>query len=94
MCGVVAYGRLKTLENSKTVSQKSGCVRLREVVIYNSRASIFGVLERWLLLGGGRLREVLTRGGLTVLVNYGNNDVHTIFVLFLNFQPLSSLIII
>ena len=61
---------------------------------FTSRASIFGVLERWLLLGGGRLREVLTRGGLTVLVNYGNNDVHTIFVLFLNFQPLSSLIII
>ena len=46
------------------------------------RASIFGVLERWLLLGNGCLREVLTRGGPTVLVNYGNNDVQTIFLVF------------
>jgi len=34
MCQVVAYWRLKTIENSKTVRQKSGRGRLLEVVIY------------------------------------------------------------
>ena len=81
MHGVVAYVRLKTLENSKTVSRKSGCGCLWVRWSF-TRASIFGLLERWLLLGGGRLWEVLTHGGLTVLVNYGNNDVQTISFCF------------
>ena len=34
MCQVVAYRGLKTIENSKTVSQKSGRGRSQEVVIY------------------------------------------------------------
>ena len=35
MCQVVAYRRLKTIENSKTF-QKSGRGRFREVVVYES----------------------------------------------------------
>ena len=34
MCQVTAYRRLKTIENSKTVSQKSGGGRLQKVVAY------------------------------------------------------------
>ena len=34
MCQVVAYRRMKSIENSKTVSGKSGGGRLREVVVY------------------------------------------------------------
>ena len=34
MCQVVAYRRLKTIENSKTVSRKSGHGRLQQVVVY------------------------------------------------------------
>ena len=34
MCQVVAYQRVKTIEDSKTVHQKSGRGRLREVVVY------------------------------------------------------------
>ena len=56
MCGVVAYGRLKTLENSKTVSRKSGCGHLREVVIYESfHFWCFGkvvAFRRWSPAGG------------------------------------------
>ena len=60
MCQVVAYRRLKTIENSKTV-----CRRLREVVLYERfqykalTKNMFGVLRRWSLMGGGRLREVV-----------------------------------
>ena len=60
MCQVVAYRRLKTTENSKTVSRKSGRGRLQEVVVYERfqykslTENIFGVLGRWLLMGGGR----------------------------------------
>ena len=60
MCQVVAYRRLKTIENSKTVSWKSGHGRLQEVVVYERfqykslTENIFGVLGRWLLMGGGR----------------------------------------
>ena len=62
MCQVVAYRRLKTIENSKTVSR-----RLREVLVYERfqykalTENMFGVLrrcslwevvayERWFLL--------------------------------------------
>ena len=60
MCQVVAYRRLKTIENSKTVSR-----RLREVLVYERfqykalTENMFGVLRRWSLMGGGRLREVV-----------------------------------
>ena len=59
MCQVVAYRGLKTIENSKTVSQKSGHGRLLEVVIYQRfqykalTQNNFGVLGRWLPTGGG-----------------------------------------
>ena len=65
-------GRLKTIENSKTVSPKSGRGRLQEVVVYERfqykavTEDIFGVLGRLSLMGGGRLREVIARGGWTV----------------------------
>ena len=63
MCQVVAYRRLKTIENSKTVSRKSGHGRLQQVVVYarfqykSTTENIFGVLPvlgRWSLMGGGR----------------------------------------
>ena len=60
MCQVVAYRRLETMENSERVSR-----RLREVVVYERfqykalTENMFGVLRRWSLMGGGRLREVV-----------------------------------
>ena len=63
---------LKTIENSKTVSPKSGRGRLQEVVVYERfqhkavTEDIFGVLGRLSLMGGGRLREVIARAGSTV----------------------------
>ena len=60
MCQVVLRGRLKTIENSKTVSPKSGRGRLQEVVVYERfqykavTEDIFGVLGRLSLMGGGR----------------------------------------
>ena len=68
MCQVVAYRRLKTIENSKTVNR-----RYREVLVYERfqykalTENIFGVLGRWSLMGGGSLRKVVARGGSTVL---------------------------
>ena len=65
-------GRLKTIENSKTVSPKSGRDRLQEVVVYERfqykavTEDIFGVLGRLSLTRGGRLREVIARAGSTV----------------------------
>ena len=59
MCQVVAYWRLKTIENSKTVSPKSALGRLQEVVLYERfqykslTENIFGVLGRWSLMEGG-----------------------------------------
>ena len=53
MCQVVAYRRMKSIENSKTVSCKSGRGCLREVVVYERvhykalSENIFGVLGRW-----------------------------------------------
>ena len=50
---VVAYRRLKTIEDSKTVSRKSGHGRLQGVVVYERfqynalTENIFGVLGRW-----------------------------------------------
>ena len=69
MCQVVAYRGLKTIENSKTVSQKSGRGRSQEVVIYQRfqyealTQNNFGVSGRWSLMGGGCLQEVVARGG-------------------------------
>ena len=60
------------MENSKTVSPKSGRGRLQEVVVYERfpykvvTEDIFGVLGRLSLMGGGRLREVIARAGSTV----------------------------
>ena len=59
MCQVVSYRGLKTIENSKTVSQKSDRGRSQEVVIYQRfqyealTQNNFGVLGRWSLMGGG-----------------------------------------
>ena len=60
------------MENSKTVSPKSGRGRLQEVVVYERfqykavTEDIFGVLGRLSLMRGGRLREVIARAGSTV----------------------------
>ena len=54
------WGRLKTIKNSKTVSPKSGRVRLQEVVVYERfqykalTKKIFGALGKLSLMGGGR----------------------------------------
>ena len=51
---MVAYRRVKTIENSKTVSCKSGRGCLREVVVFERvhqkalNENMFGVLGRWL----------------------------------------------
>ena len=76
MCQVVAYLRLKTIENSKTFCRKSGRGRLREVVVYERfpykalTENIFGVLGSCSLMGGDRLRQVVARGGSTVLMKH------------------------
>ena len=52
MCLVVAYQRLKTIENSKTVNRKSGRSQLWQVAVYERfqykalTENIFGVLGR------------------------------------------------
>ena len=56
MCLVVAYQRLKTIENSKTVNRKSGRSQLWQVAVYERfqykalTENIFGVLGRWSLI--------------------------------------------
>ena len=65
MCLVVAYQRLKTIENSKTVNRKSGRSHLWQYKALTE--NIFGILGRWSLMGGGRPQEVVTGGGPTVL---------------------------
>ena len=80
MCQVVAYGRLKTIENFKQSSLK--------VVAYErwspTRGSIYSalktfcktfvkrfvkLLEKWSLMRGDRLGEVVAKGGSTVRLN-------------------------
>ena len=59
---VVACKRLKTMENYRTVIPKRGCSRLRKVVVYerfNYGTLTRNILERRLLFGSGRLREVV-----------------------------------
>ena len=66
MCQVVAYRRLKTIDNSKLSAEK--VVAIAYGIIYERfqnkalTENIFGVLERWSLMGGGRLRKVVTYG--------------------------------
>ena len=71
MLEVVAYKRLKTIENDKTISppkrsrsHTGGAGRLLEVPTVRLWEN-FGVLDRWSLMGGGRLREAVARGGST-----------------------------
>ena len=72
MCQVLSYRRLKTIENSKTVPRKSGRGCLWKVVVYERfqykalTENIFSILDRWLIIGGGHLPEMVTHGGLTV----------------------------
>ena len=69
MCQVVAYGRLKTIENFKQSSLKVVAYeswlltrggRLRKVpsIVINDLKP-FGILEKRSLMRGGRLREVV-----------------------------------
>ena len=73
MCPVVAYRRLKTIDNFKLSAEKVVAIAYVEVVVYERfqykalTENIFGVLGRWSLMGGGSLREVVARRGSTVL---------------------------
>ena len=73
MCPVVAYRRLKTIDNSKLSAEKVVAIAYGEVVVYERfqykalTENTFGVLGRWSLMGGGSLREVVARRGSTVL---------------------------
>ena len=55
---MVAYKRLKAVENFKTISSNSGLSHVCEVVNYQSfyctalTGNIFDVLDKWLLVGG------------------------------------------
>ena len=57
MCQMLAYRRLKTIENCKTAGRKSGRGRPREVVVLERfqyktlTEDIFSVLGRWSLMG-------------------------------------------
>ena len=73
MSQVVAYKRLLKQKKIKKLSgTKSGLGRLQEVVFCrgsNCKAltgESFGVLDRWSLMEGGRLREVVAYGCSTV----------------------------
>ena len=65
MCQVVTYKKLKAMGNDKTIrpikwSQlliRGGC--LQEVFIIRICLENFGVLDRWLLVIGGCLLEVI-----------------------------------
>ena len=73
MCLVVAYQRMKTIENSKAVNRKSGRSHLWQMAVcerfqYKALTEIiFGLLGRWSLMGGGRPQEVVAGGGSTVV---------------------------
>ena len=62
----------KNNENFNDITSKSGRGRLREVVVYESVQlqgfdwEKMAVLDRWSLMGDGRLQEVLAHGGSTV----------------------------
>ena len=45
--------------------------RLKEVSTIGSDWEKFGVLDRWSLMGGGRLREVVAPGGSTIVLING-----------------------
>ena len=68
---VYCYRRLKTIENSNTISRKSGRDRPREVVFHERfqyrtlTENIFVVLGRWSLMGVA-YGKVVARGSSTV----------------------------
>ena len=73
---IISGGRLdvvvKTMENSKIAILECCRDRLREVVVYGKFQLLgldwenFSVLDKWSLIGGSRLREVMAHGGLIV----------------------------
>ena len=94
---MVAYGRLKTIENFKQSSLK--------LVAYErwspTRGSIysdFGILEKWSLMRGGRLREVVAKGGSTVsyrsLYPIYSINLYCIFGVKLHHKGASDLIVL
>ena len=62
---VVAYKRLKTMENHQPSGPKTDHGRLRKVVVYNRFQLLgfswenFGVFDGRSLMGGGRIRKVV-----------------------------------
>ena len=78
---VVACKRLKTMENYRTVIPKRGCSRLRKVVVYerfNYGTLTRNILDRWLLFGSGRVREVVHIDVIEVQV--AKRELNTLFV--------------
>ena len=74
MCQVVAYRRLKTIDNSKLSVEKVVAIAYGRWSFTRDSSIrlwliIFLVFRNWgwSLMGGGRLREVVARGGSTVL---------------------------
>ena len=66
--GSSCFNRLNTVENSKTVMLKTDCVRSRKVPTKRLWRGNFSVLDKWSLMGAGRLRNVVTHTGWTVLI--------------------------
>lgn len=60
---MVDYGKMKAMKNSETVNESFELL----VVICLAKFEHFGVLNSWLVMGGGRLRGVVAHSGSTVL---------------------------
>ena len=66
MCQVVAYNRFKTIAKITTSLEKVAAFAYERFQLYGFDWEKFGVLDRWSLMGGGRLREVVTHRSWTV----------------------------
>ena len=69
----MASSRLPEVKNNRkiqNISPKTG--RLQKVVayktlpLYDFTKKVFGILEKWSLMEGGRLQELVAQGGWTV----------------------------
>ena len=93
---MVAFKRLKTMENYKTIKPKSFCKCLYEtcslcevLILLRALGKIFCVLDRWSPYGRGHLLEVIAYGVQTEL------ETITMFILhekFLKFDWLRAVV--
>ena len=96
---VVAYKRLKTMENHQPSGPKNGRGRLQEVgVFFYKRFQLwgfywenFGFFDGRSLMGGGRIRKVVAHGGSTVvgvrIYYYFRGEACFMFIRFAFFHP-------